>query len=76
VDITYFISASHLLYDKVLTTDLDGCLELEEDRLADEDFTRFRTEILDLVLLQLDRFSRSVASDWLSVSGRMVNTVI
>lgn len=44
------------------TADLYGRFEFEEDRLVDEDLPRFRAQEFDLIFLQLDLLSRSVAS--------------
>lgn len=46
-----------------LTTDLDGRLELQQDRLSNKDFSSLCAEILDLVLLQLNCLARSITSD-------------
>ena len=48
---------------RVHTAYLDGGLELEEDGLVDEDLARLGAEVLDLVLLQLYRFSWSITSN-------------
>ena len=47
----------------MLTAYLDGSLELEQDGLVDEDLARLGAEVLDLVLLQLNGLSGTVASD-------------
>ena len=46
-----------------LTADLDGCLELEQDRLVDEDFARLGAQEPDLVLLKLDLLAWAVAAN-------------
>lgn len=42
-----------------VTTDLDGCLQLEEDGLGDEDLSGGSAQELDLVLGELDLLARS-----------------
>lgn len=37
-----------------ITANLDGCFELQEDGLVDEDIPRLQAEILDLVLFEMD----------------------
>lgn len=44
-------------------TDLDWCLELEEDGLRDEDFTGLGAQITDLSLEQLDLLAGPAAPD-------------
>ena len=46
-----------------IPTDLYRRFEFQENRLGDEDFASLGTEVLYLVLLQLDRFAWSVAAD-------------
>lgn len=41
-----------------LTADLQRCLQLQQDGLTEEDFTRFETEAADLVLRQLNVLAR------------------
>lgn len=50
----------------LLTANLDGRLELEKDRLADEDLASLRAEVLDLVLLELDGLAGAVSADWIA----------
>lgn len=50
----------------LLTTNLDGRLKLEKDRLADKDLASLRAEVLDLVLLELDSLARAVSADWIA----------
>jgi hypothetical protein len=45
------------------TTDLDGCLELEEDGLRDEDLTRLGAQIADFSLEQLYLLAGPAAPD-------------
>ncbi len=45
------------------TAYLDGSFELEQDGLVDEDLPCLRTQVLDLVLLQLHGLAGTVASD-------------
>lgn len=44
-----------------LTTDLKGCLQFKQNRLAEEDLPGFEAETTDLILCQLNIFSRSGA---------------
>lgn len=44
-----------------LTTNLKGCLQFKQNRLAEEDLPGFEAETTDLVLCQLNIFSRSGA---------------
>ena len=46
----------------IRTTDLDRSLELEEDRLVDEYFASFCTQVFDFVFCELDWLARSVAT--------------
>jgi hypothetical protein len=46
-----------------VTTNLDGCLELEKDGLADKDLARLGAEVLDLILLQLNGLAGAVSTD-------------
>lgn len=47
------------------TTNLYGGLQLQQNRLIDENFTGFGAEIFDLVLLELNRLSGSISSYWI-----------
>ena len=50
--------------DGARTTYLDGCFQLEQDGLVDENFPRLCAQILYLVLLELHGLAWAVASDW------------
>lgn len=52
-----------ILVDK-LTANLNGGFQLEKDRLVNKDFPSLRAEVLDFVLLELNRLSGPVASYW------------
>jgi hypothetical protein len=45
------------------TADLNGSFKLEEDRLGNENFSRFGAKIFNLVFLELHRLSRSVPAN-------------
>ena len=45
-------------------TNFDGCLELKEDGLVDEDLACLGAKVLDLILLELHGLAGAVASDW------------
>lgn len=44
-----------------LTTNLKGCLQFKQNGLAEEDLPGFEAETTDLILCQLNIFSRSGA---------------
>ncbi len=46
------------------TTNLDGCLEFEENRLRDEDFASFCAKVFDFIFLKLYGLSRSVPAHY------------
>jgi len=47
----------------VLTTDLYGCLQLEQDGLADEDLASLGAKKLDLVFTKLNLLSGTRSTD-------------
>lgn len=47
-----------------VTTNLDWSFQFEQDWLVDENFSRFGTEVLDLVLLKLYGLARSISPDF------------
>ena len=47
-----------------ITANLDGCLKLQENGLADENLTRLGAEELHLVLGQVHLLARAAATDW------------
>lgn len=47
-----------------LTTDLQGCLKLQQDGLTEEDLPGFDTQAPHLCLGHLDDLPRAASSDW------------
>lgn len=55
-----------------VAADLNGCFELEQNRLVDEDVACLDAEVAQLVLFERDGLGRPMAADWAGAAAGQV----
>ena len=60
----------------LLTTDFDGSFQLEQVRLADEDFSSLGAEVLDVFFIQLNALTRLLAPHFEELGDHCVDLLV
>lgn len=68
---THFCTLFALRMREIHTANFDGCRELQQDGLAEEDVARFEAQLLDLFFLEIGLLAWARASDCVSQSTKM-----